>query len=289
MMLMVCHNLLYFVFIYPLKVKTPTDMGFSPYQFILFSVCAALVASAGNLINDYFDYEQDAELQHKVQLDHKAHYLFSYYALFAVACVLSFSLSPLMGSFLCVSSFSLLFLYSAKFKSSILIGNLLIALLTAFSILLIPIIEWPFLKSLSGELRQAAYIAQVHLGFLALSAFLTNFAREIIKDMEDASLDKRYKVRTFANTTKVAYVKLLISITLVIQLITLGIWTIIMHKEIALITLGIVSFILLISISILVFNVFRAQKPEDFKKPAYISKRIMMVAILSVILMHVWN
>jgi len=74
-----------------------------------------------------------------------------------------------------------LFFYSMKFKRTVLIGNLIVSLVTAFAFIYGAVAAGNILKSFVP----------------ALFAFLLIFGREIIKDVEDMEGDMKNHIKTF--------------------------------------------------------------------------------------------
>lgn len=132
---------------------------------------------AGNVINDYFDYEIDAinRPQRPIPSGRISRGVAGAYAigLFILASALGFYLGPLPG-FIVVGSSLLMIYYAHTLKRECFIGNFVVSFLTGLSFI--------FGGVIVGEIVKAAYI-----GFYA---FLMTMAREIIKDMEDIEGDR---------------------------------------------------------------------------------------------------
>ena len=127
------------------------------------------------------------------------------YYLLNIGAVISCLYLVIVINKLWLSSFFLFFIfslwiYSKKYKTSFLFGNLLIAFLTSLSIInlvlfdLIPLYSWEVIKS-----SQTFNIIIVYTSF----CFLVTLIREIIKDIEDVDGDSYYK----ANTLVIKYGK----------------------------------------------------------------------------------
>ncbi|MDI6882227.1 MAG: UbiA family prenyltransferase [Methanothermobacter sp.] len=136
-----------------------------------------IATGAGNVINDYFDYEIDAinRPQRPIPSGRIRRGIAGAYGigLFILASALGFYLGPLPG-FIVVGSSLLMIYYAHTLKRKCFIGNLVVSFLTGLSFV--------FGGLIVGETVKAAYI-----GFYA---FLMTMAREIIKDMEDIEGDK---------------------------------------------------------------------------------------------------
>ena len=168
-------------------------------QFFYLVLSTIFIAAAGYIINDYFDTRVDRLNNRKIIIDHTIkrreaillHFLFS-----GIGVFLGFFLGWRVGimnlGFINLFCSSALWFYSTNFKRAYLSGNLLISLLAALVILIIPLYE--IIPNPNTNSKNAFYII---CGY-AIFAFFTTFIREIIKDFEDASGDKKMGYTTFA-------------------------------------------------------------------------------------------
>jgi len=174
----------------------------SPYIFLL-ALSSMLIAGGGNIINDYFDVNIDQINKPKKLIIGKyihRHWAILYHILFSVIGVaLGFWIeyktrAHLLGftNLLCVA---LLFLYSIVLKRKPLSGNFLIAVLTAWTVLVVTFCESNRLLTNSTLLESAKIfrLTCLYAGF----AFIISLVREMIKDMEDVEGDRHYDCRTF--------------------------------------------------------------------------------------------
>ncbi len=99
-----------------------------------------------------------------------------------------------------------LFLYAKFLKKSLLLGNLLVALLTAS-----PYLVFSYVFDLQGVFHSFAI-------YLALFAFLLNLKREITKDWEDISGDKAIRAHTFPIRFGEKSTKILLGILTILSL-----------------------------------------------------------------------
>jgi geranylgeranylglycerol-phosphate geranylgeranyltransferase len=157
---------------------------YSVLKIILAGLSGALTASAGNVINDYFDINTDKinrpnRVLPKGELtlnEAKSFYIFL--TIFALSSSAFISLVALLEVLFAAI---LLFLYSYKIKKIPLIGNFIIAFLTGFAFIYGGIA----VNNVKASLIPAVF------------AFLINFTREIIKDMEDIEGDKQQGIFTY--------------------------------------------------------------------------------------------
>ncbi|ADT84974.1 geranylgeranylglycerol-phosphate geranylgeranyltransferase [Thermococcus barophilus] len=150
---------------------------------VLIFAVVFLGCSAGNTINDYFDYEIDKINRPTRPLPRGAmsRKTAFWYAmlLFVVGLVLAYRLN-IYAFILAVAAYSVLLIYAWKLKPLPIIGNIMVASLTG-----------------ATPLYGAIAVGKIGLaGYLALCAFLVNLAREIMKDIEDIEGDKAKGAKT---------------------------------------------------------------------------------------------
>ena len=150
---------------------------------ILTFLVVSLGCSGGNTINDYFDYEIDMINSPERPLPRgamtrKTALIYSFFL---------FSLGLLFAYFINIYAFSialvayvLMVFYAWKLKPLPFIGNMVVAFLTGIT---------PIYGALAVEKIGFS-------GYLALSAFLVNAGREIMKDIEDVEGDRAKGART---------------------------------------------------------------------------------------------
>jgi len=169
---------------------TLSGLGFS--LLVLATIC---IAAAGNIINDIYDIETDRiNKPDKVILGSKisintANTLYIILSILGVAS--GFYLSNIIGKpgfsaiFIIISA--LLYLYATYLKHIMLVGNVVISLLVAFSIIIVGLFD--LLPAITPENQQTQSIIFSILLDYALFAFLLNWLREMVKDQEDIKGD----------------------------------------------------------------------------------------------------
>lgn len=152
-------------------------------RVLIAAVVVFMATGAGNIINDYFDYEIDAINRpgRPIPSGRIRRGVAGVYAiiLFILASIFGFYLGLFPG-FIVVGSSLLMIYYAHTLKRECFIGNFVVSFLTGLSFVFGGIIV--------GETVKAAYI-----GFYA---FLMSMAREIIKDMEDIEGDRMEGAKT---------------------------------------------------------------------------------------------
>ncbi len=161
--------------------------GFTdPLLIIIAMLVASFIAAAGNVINDYFDYEIDkinkpdrpiasGKVSQKTALIYST-------VLYTIGIVLALYLNIYCLG-LAVFNAVLTVAYSWKLKKELVIGNVIPSWLAASSFL--------FGGLLVGGLSLVVII-------LSTMAFLANIGREVVKDIEDVIGDSKSGSKTFA-------------------------------------------------------------------------------------------
>lgn len=159
---------------------------------IFYLICTFCFAAGGNIINDIFDIIPDKinkpnKLIVGFQLSIKQSYL-TYYIFNAIGLVFVVYASILLNNYLFfaygIPVLILLYQYSKRLKGVALVGNILIASFTSFSLFFFTLI-------IPSTTKQKTVII-----VLSVFAFLINFIREIIKDIEDINGDRKANLNT---------------------------------------------------------------------------------------------
>ena len=178
-------------------------------DFILLVFSTCLIAAGGNIINDYFDVKADRINKPEKLIITKhikrrwaivSHWSFNGIA-FLIGIYLSIKYNSLSFVFVHLISINLLWFYSMYFKRKVLIGNIMIAFLTA----LVPMLALLFMIYSPNESNQLAdpsafgWIMDYDFAliqFITFFAFVQNLAREILKDIQDIEGDKLIYVKS---------------------------------------------------------------------------------------------
>ena len=255
------------------------------YLLVLASVC---IAAAGYIINDYFDENIDLVNKLPKVIIGKFIKRRSAILLHAVLSVIGLLLSLYIGyklrnpfiPFFNFIAIMLLVFYSSTFKKKILIGNIIISLLTAWTILVLTLAEYRFRISPHDIVWQR--LLKVSFIYAAF-AFIISLIREVIKDMEDIEGDLRYGCKTmpivwglpvskvFAGVWIVVLVGTLVAIQLYI--IQLGWWISALYTF-ALITIPCMWVLK---------KLYKANTPADFHRLSSVIKLIMLAGIISML------
>lgn len=278
----------------PFFTRFELEFNTSNAEFALLVFSFACIAGGGNAINDYFDTKADMVNKPKqaivnVHLDRRyamwVHQILSMLG-FAMAAYYAFINDTLLlvsfHGFAIVS----LWYYSFEFKKRFLIGNVVVAFLTAFVPLATGLFELlPVIKFQGAELAQfmkangstVAFLVQViMIWVLSVSsfAFLSNFIREIIKDLQDQKGDATIGRKTLPLVLGQKKTKAIVAILLVL-LISLLAYAAIYYLDNDLST-AYFAVTLVMPAAIVLLMVYR----NNFKWASTVLKLLMLFGIL---------
>ena len=194
--------LMQLVFRYGFLEQQKITLALKDWQYLLLILASVTIAAAGYLINNIFDRETDLINKPDDVVIGKSiseSMAYNYYiALNVIGVGCGFYLANLIGRpgfalvFILISG--TLYLYASSLKQSLLVGNIIIALLTAISVIIIGIFD---LMPMVVAENQAIYgvIFKVLLDY-ALFAFVITFIRELVKDLEDVNGDYNQGMNT---------------------------------------------------------------------------------------------
>lgn len=189
---------------YGLYVPFNATPALSDFQFALLILATLAIAAAGYVINDIYDQEIDRINKPNSLLvgnkisEKQANSLFVILNIIGVG--IGFYLAntiqrPVFVSFFILISL-LLYLYASSLKRILVVGNLLIAVLVAMSILIVPIFD--LLPTITWQNQVVQTRTFLLILDFAIFAFFINWIREIVKDLLDIDGDKKGGINTLA-------------------------------------------------------------------------------------------
>lgn len=268
--------------------------GFFPVNHFLFALlvlASVVIAAAGYIINDYFDVQIDAvNKPGRIVIDKQVKRRWAilwHWLLSGLGLLLSVYISYRLKSWIIITgnlfSVLLLWFYSTTFKKRILSGNIIIASLTAWVILVVYFFTRSLLD-LYGQIevfddRKFFKFTILYAGF----AFIVSIIREVIKDMEDVEGDQRFNCRTMpiawgipaSKVFTAVWMVVCIAVLVIVQLYAwqLGWWPIIVYT----VALVIVPLLFLLR------NLYKAATATDFHRQSTRIKFVMLAGILSML------
>ncbi len=263
------------------------------FRFILLVLASLLIAAAGYIINDYFDINIDeVNKPHRMVVDKLIsrrwaiawHFMLSTSGIILTVLAVPFLQKwyLILANVLCVA---LLWFYSTNFKRSLLTGNIVISLLTAWTILIIFFSKVDLADAFgAGDSNQTKFfrLTILYAGF----AFIVSLIREAIKDMEDMPGDSKYGCHTMpivwgVNATKVyaaVWLVVLIAVLVILQVYVLQFkwWLAVAYSVPAII----------FPLMLILFKLRKSVSTKDFHKLSTMMKLVMLTGILSMIFFY---
>ncbi len=278
----------------PLLGEAGKKPSLNPGHFFLLILSSVFIAAAGYIINDYFDLNIDRINKPDrliVQKIIKRRWTIAWHLILsiigiAIGFYLDFATHVTLLGFSNLICVLLLFIYSISLKKKLLSGNVIISLLTAWTVLVVTWCEARFFFNPAYvNVTKIVRVTFLYTGF----AFVISLIREAIKDMEDIEGDRKYGCKTMPIVWGFNASKIYVAIWLTILILTLGL------LEIYILQLRwwiavIYCLILIITPSLRVFQqLFAAKTPEQFHRLSSMVKFIMLTGILSMIFFRIYS
>ena len=282
--------LMQLVFRYGFLELQDIPLALADWQFGVLVLATVFIAAGGYIINNIVDVETDTEnkpedvIVGKFISETKA---YNWYIGFTVVgVVLGFYLSnvidkPSFASIFIVIAATLYF-YATSLKQSLLVGNFVVALLLSFSVIIIGIFDlYPVTQE---ENRPVMGMLFGILLDYAVFAFIINFIREIVKDLQDVNGDFSLGMNTLpivfgvSRTTKLVFVLSSIPVICIVyyinaNLFASGLWFAIIY--------GLVF--ILAPLLYFTVKIWSATTTQDFHHLSTVLKWILFFGILSIV------
>lgn len=280
--------------------ETPMSLQFPWYDFIILVASTVCITAGGYVINDYFDIKTDLINKGKVIVGtkiprRKAMMWHSIFNIIGVAAgfYISYRAGYIwLGSLFLVVS-GLLYFYSASYKRQFLIGNIIVAFLTAMVPMLVVFFEWPALYkyyTLNAVVLPPINILVYWVGGFAIFAFLTNLTREIIKDIEDFEGDIAYGRNTVPVIIGILAAKIVSAALIIITVIMLFVaWHFFISDTITLIY---ISVAVVLPLLFVLYRVIRSSEKKELHSASSMMKVAMITGVLYSLVVKIiltWN
>ena len=265
------------------------NIQFSNIDFFFLVLATVLITAAGYVINDYFDlsidminHPQNVILGKKISLRTALiiHWIFNIIGV-ALGFYISWKIDMTNLGFIYIFTAGLLWYYSTIFKRELIIGNIIVATLTALTPLLVIIYEIIPLNLTYKSQLQYFYLNFNDIVFWILGfsffAFFSTLVREIIKDIEDFEGDNAYGRKSIPIILGVQNAKIIVvSLQLLFTLAIVGASILYIDDQLSKWYLRI--FVVLPSF-FLIYKIIRAKEEKDYTLASKILKLIMITGI----------
>ncbi|HMT29677.1 MAG TPA: geranylgeranylglycerol-phosphate geranylgeranyltransferase [Bacteroidia bacterium] len=268
-------------------------LGFSGFKssipenlYLLLVLSTLFIAAGGYLINDYFDTGIDTinkpgKNMIGVTISKKTA-IISYVFLNLLGLTGAFIFGHLTDTRYTILIFAisagLLYFYSASYKKMFLVGNIIISLLTSLTIFLSILFDRQSLQSEPILTLVCAY---------AVFAFLISFAREIIKDCEDAQGDYVFNSNTLPLAIGLQISRKIASLITLILFISIAYIQIMQSQWENLFSFVYVTVFIQIPILILTVRINLSGTSQQDHTNSTIAKLIMVSGIFSMMVFYI--
>ena len=274
---------------YALLIPFGVDITLNWFGFLLLVISTVFIAAAGNIINDIFDVETDTVnrpdkvIVGKSISEKMAYNLFIIFNVIGVG--IGFYLSNLVGKsgffalFVIISA--LLYIYASYLKQMFLVGNIVISILVALSIIIVGLFE--LLPAITSQNQETQLTFFKIIFDYAVFAFIISFIREIAKDIEDIDGDYKAEMNTLPiaigreRATKVLFVLSFLPLIAVTYYVFAYLYT----------QIFVVVYFLLLIIAPLIYvtiKLYSAESKKEFQTISNILKIVMLFGMLSLLL-----
>jgi 4-hydroxybenzoate polyprenyltransferase len=294
--------------IQPLASHIKVNLIFPLPFFLLLVVVVVMIAAAGYIINDYFDVKSDMVNRPKKVIigqliKPKAAYN-AYFILNFMALGTALFLSIKIGSFVLFTIFpiviGMLWFYTTTYKKQLLIGNILVSGITAgvpilvalFEIL--PIYHRYHVAFAESELTQSVVKAWLNgvfawIGMFAFFAFIVNFIRELIKDLEDIPGDQEIGRNTVPivfgiRTTKIIITSVIVAVIAVLSHVFYHYLTPSCAGKFDLVTFLYFLLLIFIPLIVVITLVNKSKTKKHYAFASLILKCLMLIGLLYAII-----
>jgi 4-hydroxybenzoate polyprenyltransferase len=281
--------LMQLIFRYGFLKQQNVYLALADWQYILLVISTICIAAGGYIINNIFDYKTDMENKPKEVVIGKSiseSLAYNLYAGFTIIGVgIGFYLSnviqkPTFATIFVVVA-STLYVYATSLKQSLLIGNIIVAMLLSFSLIMIGIFDL-YPATYEGNQSIMRLLFSILLDY-AIFAFMINLIREIIKDLEDVNGDYNQGMKTLPivlgteRTAKLVFGLSFIPILSLVYYINFYVF----NSGLFLSTIYGIIFILTPMIYFTI-KLWSAKKKSDFKHLSIVLKWVLLFGILSI-------
>lgn len=261
------------LFVHYFLVPTDFHAVYKFSQLSLLIISTTLIAAGGYVINDYFDVKidlinkPDKVLINKVFTDKSA---WQIYVLLNVLALLAGFLADVKVALIQILCGLSLYWYALYLKKIALLGNGLVALLSALVVLLANILY-----------EKNFPLVYLFTGF----AFFISLIRELVKDIEDIEGDKIGNCQTFPILFGIFHTKALIFSIILLFLLFLfyfPLWLFLSIPHYLLYCFFISTLLLMLA-----WQVFFAKSKADFHRVSSFSKLIMLLGMVGMIFLQI--
>lgn len=263
-------------------------LALNDWQYGLLVLSTVLIAAGGYVINNIFDQDTDNDNKPNNVIVGKSISETNAYSIYLALNITGVSIGFYLSNVIAKPGFAALFIliaatlyfYAINWKQMLLIGNFIVALLLSFSVIIIGIFDlFPVVNQSNQPLM--ANLFSILIDY-AVFAFMINFIREIVKDLEDANGDYNQGMRTLAITLGISRTAKVVSILSFIPVCAILLYINNYLMPLLFVTIYMLLFVVgpLLYFSI---KIWSASSQKEFHVLSLLLKWILLFGILSIL------
>ncbi len=273
----------------------PMTLQLPWFDFVVLVAATVFITAGGYVINDYFDIKTDLVNKGEVIVGTRVprRKAMMWHNLLNIAGVaggfyISWKAGYLWLGMLFFVVSGLLYFYSASYKRQFLIGNIIVAILTALVPMLVVIYEWPALYryyEINAVIPPKFNLILYWVGGFSIFAFITTLTREIIKDIEDFEGDSAYGRNTVPVVIGMMTSKIVSGCLIIITIALLYvIWYFFVHDQVTLIY---ISGAITLPLLVVIYQLITSKSRQQLHRASRLMKIVMLTGILYSVLVKI--
>jgi 4-hydroxybenzoate polyprenyltransferase len=263
-------------------------LALNDWQYGLLVLSTVLIAAGGYVINNIFDQDTDNDNKPNNVIVGKSISETNAYSIYVALNITGVSIGFYLSNVIAKPGFAALFIliaatlyfYAINWKQMLLIGNFIVALLLSFSVIIIGIFDlFPVVNQSNQPLM--ANLFSILIDY-AVFAFMINFIREIVKDLEDVNGDYNQGMRTLPITLGISRTAKVVSILSFIPVCAILLYINNYLMPLLFVTIYMLLFVVgpLLYFSI---KIWSASSQKEFHVLSLLLKWILLFGILSIL------
>lgn len=276
------------IFRYVFFQSQDIPLALADWQYGLFVLSTVLIAAGGYVINNIFDQHTDTINKPNTVIIGKSISETQGYNFYIGLTVTGVSIGFYLSNVIAKPGFATIFiliaatlyLYATNLKQMMLIGNIIVALLLSFSVVIIGVFDlFPTIHE--GNQQQMANLFSILLDY-AIFAFMINLLREIVKDIEDVDGDYNQGMNTLpivigkSRTAKIVFGLSFIPLLLILHYIYNYLFGLVF------VTLYLLFFVVG-PLLYFALKMWTAKTKKEFHNLSFLLKWILLFGILSIV------
>ncbi len=289
LMIALMQYLIKYALLLPFQESHGVHITLSNFNFFLMVLATLCIAAGGYIINDIYDVDTDKINKPNQIVINKYIAEKTGSTLFIILNIIGVGLGFYLSQGIGKSSFfaiffiasALLYIYSTSLKQIAVVGNVVVSIVVALSILLVGIFELIPVMTSNNKAVQTTFLNIIR--DYAIFAFMINLVRELIKDVEDIDGDYKAGIQTLPILIGRERANKIIFVLSIVPIIAISYYvvTYMFKQEL------VVGYFLILVVAPLIYvsiKLFSAENKAQYNHISLILKLVMLTGMLSLLL-----